>query len=231
MKIFLLFLTTIGFLNASGTTAEETTELTKLTKIVSPERLLTPERGYIANEYFSFVYIRPDFAPAMAPVYTEPKTMRTYFGTEETFSEHMVKQMFEQKAKKQEMGEYNWCIINRSALCGLIYVYATETKGVLAPSRLLLSSIRGCKQGRALLETIFNYLPDASWYASSFLSNVASWKSQENAGFIYLTTEYAEEYKESMKFYTRPSNTELEGREKFRFSYSGKVCSFAELMS
>ncbi len=230
MKIFLLFLTTIGFLNASGTIAEETTELTKLTKIVSPERWLTPERGYIANEYFAFVYIRPDFVDSIAPIFADQEIMK-YLGDGKTYTALEVRRHTERKVKNQERHGYYWAIISHEGVCGIASVFSIEGSSRLGIARVLSSSMKGCKQGRALFETIFNYLPHTSWEVTSDPRNIASWKSQESAGFIYQKTEYVEDYQGDRKFYARPSNTELEGREKFRFSYSGKVCSFAELMS
>jgi RimJ/RimL family protein N-acetyltransferase len=230
MKIFLLFLTTIGFLNASGATADETTELAKLTKIVSPERLLTPERGYIANEYFAFVYIRPDFVDSIAPIFADQEIMK-YLGDGKTYTTPEVRGHTERKVKNQERHGYYWAIISHEGVCGIASVFSIEGSSRLGIARVLSSNMKGCKQGRALFETIFNYLPDTSWEVTSDPRNIASWKSQESSGFIYQKTEYVEDYQGDRKFYARPSNTELEGSEKFSFSYSGKVCSFAELMS
>ena len=102
MKIFLLFLTTIGFLNASGTSVEETTELTKVTKIVSPERWLTPERGYIANEYFAFAYIRPNFVDSIAPIFADQEIMK-YLGDGKTYTALEVRGHTERKVKNSTL--------------------------------------------------------------------------------------------------------------------------------
>jgi hypothetical protein len=229
MKFFLLFLTITGFLNASGTTDAEMQEKQKLT-VVSPERLLTPERGYIANEYFTFVYIRPDFAAAMASIFADSEIMK-YMCAGETKNALTVKEETEWKTENQEREGYFWAVINCDGICGVTFAYLTETDGVLEVARIFSRTMQGKKQGRALFDTMFSYLPDASWKVTSHPKNIASWKSQESADFIYQKTEYVEDYQGDRKFYARPSNTELEGREKFRFSYSGKVCSFAELMT
>lgn len=61
--------------------------------IVSPNRCLAPERGYIANEFFAFVCIRPDFAEAMAPAYGDSKTMK-YLGDGSTAGIGKIREWF-----------------------------------------------------------------------------------------------------------------------------------------
>lgn len=90
--------------------------------------------------------------------------------------------------------------------------------------------MQGRKQGRALLETMFNYLPEAAWKATAHPDNIASWKSQENAGFIFEKIEFVPKYKGLRIFQKRPSNLTLEGRTQIRFTYSGKIISLGSLM-
>jgi hypothetical protein len=100
MKIFLLFLITFCFLNASRASTEEETELPKSTIIVSPERWLTPERGYIASKYFAFAYIRPDFVDSIAPIFADSEIMK-YLGDGKTYTALEVRGHTERKVKNQ----------------------------------------------------------------------------------------------------------------------------------
>ncbi len=91
--------------------------------------------------------------------------------------------------------------------------------------------MQGRKQGRALLETMFNYLPEAAWKATAHPNNIASWKSQESAGFVFEKIEFVPRYKDFRIFQKRPSNVTLEGREEIYFTYSKRKVKLAILMA
>jgi RimJ/RimL family protein N-acetyltransferase len=230
MKNFLLLFLTINILNAATNINEETREDAI---IASPQRCLAPERGYIATEFFAFAFIRPDFAEAMAPAYGDPKTMQ-YLGNGSTRELKVVRERFSWRAQmlslEQNPQVYAWGVITHDGVCG-VAAAVLKGPGVFEVSRILLPFMQGRKQGRALLETMLNYLPDAAWEATAHPSNIASWKSQESAGFVFEKIEFVPEYNGPRIFQKRPSNTSLEGRTQIRFTYSGKTVSLAELMA
>lgn len=229
MKNFLLLFLAIGILNAATDINAEDLENTV---IVSPQRCLAPERGYIANEFFAFIFIRPDFAETMASAYGDSKTMK-YLGDGSTLGIEEVKRWFSWRAQMLNLEQfpqvYSWGVITHDGVCGVTSAFLKEP-GVFEVSRILLPFMQGRKQGRDLLEMMFNYLPEAAWKATAHPSNIASLKSQESAGFVFEKIEFVPEYNGLRIFQKRPSNTSLEGRTQIRFTYSGKTVSLAKLM-
>ncbi len=201
---------------------------------VSPERPLMPERGCIRKNNFALLFIKPEYADPMAKTYADPIVMK-YWGNGETLSVKQVKDRFSSRAAilfcKQNLKSYYWVVFTRDGICGVVTAFATGTEGVLEVSFLLASSMQGRKQSKCLLETMCEYLPSISWKATSHLENVPSYKSLESAGFLHQKTEYVKNYNAFRKYYSRPSNEQLENKEKIYFPYSDTYIPLSELLA
>jgi RimJ/RimL family protein N-acetyltransferase len=230
MKNYLVLF--FAIINLSAVTSDFENDIV-VKKVVSPERLIAPERGYMTSEFFACIFVRPDFAKPMASAYGDIVTMK-YLGDGSTLSLKEVENRFSRRAKiinsEQNPSVYSWGVITRDGVCGVISAFFVES-GVYEVSRLLLPFMQGCKQGRALLEVMFNYLPDVAWKATAHPDNIKSWKSQESAGFVFEKKAFVEEYKGPRIFQSRPSNYTLEGRETFFLPYSNRYVSLASLMA
>ena len=95
--------------------------------------------------------------------------------------------------------------------------------------RILVPAVQGHGLGGAVLEAVFEYIPDATWRAKSDPENVASWKSREKVGFTHVETKFDKQDRAIRRFDQRPSNNEIEGKTQIRFSYSGDIFSLASL--
>lgn len=223
MKKYIVFLFFIHFLNGATTDKQV---------IVSPERPIPPTRHYVPTPYFVLVLSHPDYAEPMQAAYVNPNTMK-YMSDGKTYSAEEVRRYFLGRAKEmqsiQNLKDFHWTIISHHGISGAISSWAEEEENTMEVARLLLPSLQGKGQGSALFEALFAYLPDQSWKVTSHPDNVASWKSQESAGFVLQKIEYVAEYKGPRKFYTRLSNNALEGREKVHFTYSGAEISLNDL--
>ncbi|MDP3372433.1 MAG: GNAT family protein [Candidatus Paracaedibacteraceae bacterium] len=204
------------------------------TLIVSPEPLLASERGYIAFEHFMLVPIRPSFAKGLLPIYADPETMKYFTPTAETFefSDIQYDTLDKAKAFQQQIPNcYAWGVINENGIYGTIYarrVMCSQGKSTYEVSRALQPAMQGRKQGSILLKAMFDYLPDVSWKGTVNAKNITSWKSEENAGFVFDRS--YEEKGNIMKVYKRQSNYELEGNEKIHFTYSNKTMPLIDLI-
>ena len=134
-------------------------------------------------------------------------------------------------AKEQNLESYHWCVVSRDGVCGFVEVYPTHPKtvGRLQFFRLFMPFMQGRGQGASLFEAVFGFLPDVSWEATAHPNNFPSLKTQARAGFVCKKTAFVEEYDALRRFSYRPSNNDLEGQEKVRFSYSGREVRISDL--
>lgn len=229
MLFLLLFLAT---LHAASDESNPQENVEQRVVISSPERCLAPERGYIACDKFLMLFVRPYFASAMYSTYADPDVMQ-YLDNGSTYESSHVNQQFLTRAKEMlssNEAPYYWCIIGREGIYGIANVWPVEEKpGTLEVARMLTKTAQNKKFGSHIFELLFSHFSNHSWYVTSHPDNKLSQRSQENAGFVYQKTEHVEQYNGLRNFYERPSNAELEGRKKIRFTYSGKVVSLGEL--
>lgn len=232
MKYFLAFILVIHILHGAQDDSEND-QSTKSCVISSPEYCLAPECGYVACDKFIMLFARPSLAPALYSTYADHEVMK-YLGKGNTHTPEQVDQRFLRRA--QEMlnnndAPYYWCIISREGICGVANVWPmNENPEMIEIARMLTQTSQNKKFGLRIFELLFDHFSDRSWYVTSHPNNTPSKKSQESAGFIYQKTEYVEEYNGFRNFYERPSNDEIESREKIRFTYSSKIVSLHDLM-
>ncbi len=182
------------------------------------------------------VRIQPDFAEAMASAYGDPVTMK-YYGKGQTVDVNEVRKRFEKQAKlqnsEQDPTSHGWGVITHEGVSGVVFAYkprsCSKTKKELEVARILVPIVQGRGLGGAVLEAVFECIPDAGWRAKSDPGNIASWKSRENVGFTHLETKFDKQDGAIRRFDQRPSNNEIEGRMQIRFSYSGNTVSLASL--
>ena len=193
-------------------------------------------RDEILDERFKMVRIQPDFAEAMASAYGDPLTMK-YYGKGQTVDVNEVRKRFEKQAKlqnsEQDPTSHGWEVITHEGVSGVVFAYkprsCSKTKKELEVARILVPIVQGRGLGGAVLEAVFECIPDAGWRAKSDPGNIASWKSRENVGFTHLETKFDKQDGAIRRFDQRPSNNEIEGRMQIRFSYSGNTVSLASL--
>ncbi len=192
--------------------------------------------GEIVDERFKMVPIQPDFAEPMASAYGCPETMK-YYGRGQILDVNEVRKRFEKQAQQQnseqEPTSRGWGIITHEGVCGVVFAYkprsCSKTKKELEIARILVPAAQGRGLGGAVLEAVFEYIPDAGWRAKSDPKNVASWKSRKNVGFVLVETKFDKQDGAPRRFEQRLSNNEIEGRTQIRFSYSGDIFSLASL--
>ena len=195
-----------------------------------------PNCGEIVDERFKMVPIQPDFAEPMASAYGCPITMK-YYGKGQTVDVNEVRKRFEKQARlqnsEQDPTSRGWGIITHEGVSGVVFAYkprpCSKTKKELEVARILVPAVQGHGLGGAVLEAVFEYIPDATWRAKSDPENVASWKSREKVGFTHVGTKFDKQDRAIRRFDQRPSNNEIEGRTQIRFSYSGDIFSLASL--
>ena len=158
-----------------------------------------------------------------------------YLGTSATLSVDQVRARFSMRAamlfNEQNLKSYYWVVLTRDGICGVVTAFATRTEGVLETSTLLSAGMQGKRLSKHLREALFRYLPGISWVATADPRNEPSWRSQESVGFVHQKTERVDAYDADRKYYSRPSNDQLEGREVIYFTYSGRRISLAALLA
>ncbi len=226
---YLILLLALNFLNAAADVNDDARRVI----VVSPERILTPERGCICETNFALLFMKPEYADPLATTYADHRVMK-YLGTGATLSVEQVRDRFSMRAnylfREQNLKSYFWVVLTRNGICGVITAFATGTEGVLETSTLLSADMQGKRLSKHLREAVFKYLPGISWVATADPRNEPSWRSQESVGFVHQKTEYVKGYNAYRKYYSRPSNDQLEGREVIYFTYSGRHVALANLL-
>jgi RimJ/RimL family protein N-acetyltransferase len=230
MLKYLAMLLILNFLNAADDMNDDSLRVV----VVSPERTLVPERGCICESNFALLFMKPEYADSLATTYADPNVMK-YLGTGATLSLDQVRARFSMRAtmmfSEQNLKSYYWVVITQGRICGVVTAFATGTEGVLETSTLLSTNMQGKKLSKHLRDAVFRYLPGISWVATADPRNEPSWRSQESAGFVHQKTEYVASYNAFRKYYSRPSNDQLEGREVICFTYSGRRVTLANLLA
>lgn len=203
--------------------------------VEAPHRSRTPMPGYISFDQFFIIPMRLEFFEKMTSFFSDPKTMQYYTTSAEIWSTYDVKTRYNIEIKDMHLSQkpdsFIWAVVNQNGIYGQIsacLVELTKSEAIYSAARILSPDMQGKKQGKQLLQAMFDYLPDATWQGTVDVNNVASWKSEEAAGFVFQHT--YEEGGCTIKKYKRSSNDTLEANKKIRFTYSGKVAKLSDLM-
>ncbi len=202
--------------------------------IDSPQKSLSPERGFIAKEKFALLFVRPCFVPFLASVYGDAATMRLV-GNGSTVSSDALLLRFQLRAEilfnKQDLPYYVWAVLTPLGVSGVIAALK-DAKGNFDISYILNEKVRGRSITQSLIEAIKTYIPqNASLTATAHPDNRASCKTLTNAGFKHRKTDAHPGYGALRNYYERPSQEELDGREVIYFTYSGRKVLLSVLMS
>ena len=148
-----------------------------------------------------------------------------------------MRKRFEKQARlqnsEQDPTSRGWGIITHEGVSGVVFAYkprpCSKTKKELEVARILVPAAQGQGLGGAVLEAVFECIPDATWRAKSDPGNIPSWKSREKVGFTHVKTKFDKQDGAIRRFDQRPSNNEIQSKIQIYFPYSGNTVSLASL--
>lgn len=228
MTKFLIALLCISFLNAVDAIDNDEKDVV----VVSPSRPLNPEHGFIRKGSFCLITLRTEFADQLSGTFSNPEVMQ-YVGDGKIIKPFALRGNFLLRSHemKQGLGSYYWAVGTHDGICGVVNAISKGVDGELEVSFILSQSVQGNGISRRLLEAVFEYFPNKRWSATIHPDNERSRRALKSAGFSAQETRYVEKYGANRFFCKRPSNNELENKEKIYFTYRGEHVPLSVLLA
>ncbi len=161
----------------------------------------------IVRENFALHPLNPSFASALAPIFTNQRTMM-YVGTGRTRNSVELEAKFlelaEEMNPKKEITNYHWALMIGDQPCGFVQALR-KAEGVYEAVVILSPSAQGKGLAQEIAKAMFDFLPDVSWMATADPLNIASISALLKNGFKYQGITYVKKYNRERLVYVCPS--------------------------